>query len=143
MLCGAVMKLFPALLAVGLALGGAFLAKGKPPETTAASMLGPVARTGQPSSDGRYLLWSGDDLACAVVRGKAAGDGAYMLSADADCERLLPGLSKVRFWQERDDAVVVFSRDGIDDLVTFAVADGVAYESFRPASALISVVAAD
>ena len=78
---------------------------------------------------------------------RRAGQGSGRRSLYAQRRRGLrataAGASKVRFWQERDDAVVVFSRDGIDDLVTFAVADGVAYESFRPASALISVVAVD
>lgn len=137
------MNLFPALVAVGLALGVAVVAKGKPPETTMASMLVTTARAGTSAGTDRYLLRSAGDLACKVVRGAATGSGSYTLQANEDCERLLQGLSKVRFWQERDDGAIVFSRDGADDLVTFALADGVAYESFRPASALISLAAQD
>lgn len=136
------MNLFPALVAVGLALGVAVVARGKLPETTMASMLVPTAKAGARPAIDRYLLRTPGNLACTVVREKAIDGGAFTLRADLDCERLLPGLSQVRYWRERDD-VVVFSRDGTDDLLAFAVADGAGYESFRPASALISLAAAD
>jgi hypothetical protein len=136
------MNLFPAVVAVGLAFGLAVVAKGKPPETAVASMITP-ARAGTGADGDRYRLQSVSDRACRVSRGAETGAGTYAIRADADCERLLPGLSKVRFWQERDDGIVVFSRDGTDELVTFAEADGVAYESFRPASALISLATDD
>lgn len=134
---------FPALVAVGLALGVAIAVRDAPPEAAKASLLVAPAKADRAAAGNRFLLRSAGDLACEVVRGAATGRGSYALQPDADCERLLPGLSQVRFWQDRDDAVVVFSRDGTDDLVTFAVGDGVAYESFRPASALISLAAED
>lgn len=135
------MNLFPAVVAVGLAFGLAVVAKGKPSETAVASMIAPAAKASVDTES--YRLRSASDRACRLSRGAEAGDGTYAIRADADCERLLPGLSKVRFWQERDDGIVVFSRDGTDELVTFAEADGIAYESFRPASALISLAAQD
>ena len=135
------MNLFPAVVAVGLAFGVAVVAKGKPPETAVASMIVPAAKAGVDTES--YRLRSASDLACRLSRGVQAGDGTYAVHADADCERLLPGLSNVRFWQERDDGIVVFSRDGTDELVTFAEADGIAYESFRPASVLISLATDD
>lgn len=134
---------FPALVAVGLVLGVAVAVTGAPPDTATASSLAAPAKAGGAAAGNRFLLRSAGDLACEVVRGPATGSGGYALQPEAGCERLLPGLSEVRFWQERDDAVVVFSRDGTDGVVTFAVADGVAYESFRPASALISLAAKD
>lgn len=134
---------FPALVAVGLALGIAIAVKGVPPDATTASLFVSSAKAERAVAGNRFLLRSAGDLACEVVRGAARGRGIYALKPAADCERLLPGLSQVRFWRERDDAVVVFSRDGTDDLVTFAVADGVAYESFLPSSALISLAVGD
>jgi hypothetical protein len=132
---------FPAVVAAGLAFGAFFVAKGKPPETALASVLVPAAKADVRTQSNRYLLRSVDNLSCKVIRGGT--EGAYTLRADPDCERLLPGLSKVRFWRERDDGAIVFSREGADDLVAFGAADGVAYESFRPVSALISLAADD
>jgi hypothetical protein len=134
---------FTALVAVGLALSVAAVAKGKPPEAALALAVLPTAKTEVRTDGNHYRLRSITNLACGLIRGAAADDGSYSLRADLDCERLLPGLSEVRFWQERDDGVIVFSRNGADDVITFAVADGVAYESFRPASALISLAADD
>jgi hypothetical protein len=65
------------------------------------------------------------------------------MRAGPECDRLLPGLSAARFWQERDGGQIVIGRNLADDLISFAVGDGVAYESFRPASALISMTADD
>ena len=135
------MNLFPAVVAVGLAFGVAVVAKGKPPETGVASMIAPAAKASVDTES--YRLRSANDRACRLSRGAEAGAGTYAVRADPDCERLLPGLSKVRFWQERDDGIVDFSRDGTDELVTFAEADGIAYESFRPASVLISLATDD
>ncbi len=132
---------FTVFVAAGLAFGVLFFAKGKPSETRLASVLVPAAKADVRADSNRYLLRSAGNLSCKVIRG--GSEGAYTLRAGPDCERLLPGLSKVRFWQERDDGAIVFSRDGADELVAFAAADGAAYESFRPASALISLGAED
>lgn len=135
------MNFFPAVVAVGLAFGLAVVAKGKPPETAVASIIAPAAKAGVDAES--YRLRSAGDHACRLSRGAETVAGTYAIRADADCERLLPGLSNVRFWQERNDGIVVFSRDGTDELVTFAEADGIAYESFRPASVLISLAVED
>ena len=92
------MNIFPALVAAGLALGIALVAKGEPPEGAVASVLVPAARADVPVDD-RYLLRAAGDLACEVVRGNSTGDGAFTLQADENCDQLLPGLSQVRFWQ--------------------------------------------
>ncbi len=85
------MNLFPALVAVGLALGVAVVAKGKPPETTMASMLVTTAKAGTSAGNDRYLLRSAGDLACEVVRGAATGSGSYALQANAGLRTVATG----------------------------------------------------
>jgi hypothetical protein len=67
--------------------------------------------------------------------------GVAELDVEPGCDDVLPGLSRARHWQERDDGSVVISVDGGKAIVSFAVADGVAYESFAPRSPLISLIA--
>jgi hypothetical protein len=130
---------FTALVAIGLALS-AIAATGKSPDT---AVLASATRSDAREDGDRFRLRSMDNLSCEIVRGAVASDGVYSLRADPECDRLLLGLSRVRFWQERNGGVIVFGGNLADDLISFAVADGVAYESFRPASALISLTAHD
>ena len=133
--------LLTALVAAGLALG-VIAAKGKSPETGSETAR-PVLQTAVQGADERFVLRSADNLSCEIARGEATSSGVYALRADPECEGLLPGLSDVRFWQEGSDGSVVLGRNLADQLISFAVADGIAYESFRPTSALISLVAQD
>ena len=133
--------LLTALVAAGLALG-VIAAKGKSPETGSETAR-PVLQTAVQGADERFVLRSADNLSCEIARGEATSSGVYALRADPECEGLLPGLSDVRFWQEGSDGSVVLGRNLADQLISFAVADGVAYESFRPTSALISLAAQD
>jgi hypothetical protein len=130
-----------ALVASGLALG-AIAASEKSPEPAARPELAHMVAADTRQDGERYRLRSMDNLSCQIIRGAAASDGVYTLRADAACDRLLPGLSRVRFWQEHD-GLIVLGGNLADDLISFAVADGVSYESFRPASALISLTADD
>ena len=131
---------FTALITVGLALG-VIAAKGKSsePESVVLSAAKADVRPGEE----RFVLRLAGNLRCEIARSEAASNGVYTLRAGSECEHLLPGLSEVRFWQEHVDGSVVLGRNLADDLVSFAVADGVAYESFKPASALISLTAED
>jgi hypothetical protein len=137
------MKLFfTALIATGLAFG-AIAATGKSPETATDPVFTRVARANGGEGGERYHLRSVDNLSCEVARSAAAADGVYTMRAGSECDRLLPGLSAARFWRERDGGLIVLGRNLADDLISFAVADGIAYESVRPASALISMTAVD
>lgn len=91
----------------------------------------------------RYVLTAPGFGTCSVERAATADRNGFALKADAACNRLLPGLAEARFWQERKDGAVVFSRTGRDELVNFGPGDGVGYESFRPAAAIISMNEAD
>ena len=136
------MKLsFVVLIATGLAFG-AIAATRKSPEMAVDPILTSEVRADAGRNGERYQLRSMDDFSCEIVRGNAASDGVYPMRAGPECDRLLAGLSTARFWKERD-GLIVFGRNIADDLISFSVADGVAYESFRPASALISMTAAD
>jgi hypothetical protein len=59
-----------------------------------------------------------------------------------NCRRLLPGIERAKFWQEKQDGTVALSANGTDPIVTFAVADGDGYESCAPALPLLSLATA-
>ncbi|WP_027142804.1 hypothetical protein [Mesorhizobium sp. WSM3626] len=90
-------------------------------------------------SDTYRLVANGDEGACAVTRGASVSDGLSLLTVAPNCRRLLPGLEQAKFWREQNDGTVAFSANGIDPIVTFAVADGNGYESYAPALPLLSL----
>jgi hypothetical protein len=69
---------------------------------------------------------------CEIVKGKAQRSGRAPLTVDPACERVLPGMSRVRFWREKPDGSIDFTGEAGEALATFAAGKGVAYESFRP-----------
>lgn len=82
----------------------------------------------------------GSGESCTVR--KSPGDGLIAtVSVEPGCDALLPGLSHARYWQEGDDGSIVFSAESHEAIVSFTMADGVAYESFEPRSPLISLIA--
>ena len=95
-----------------------------------------------PSSSFR-LVANGDEGDCAVTRGAAIQDGLSLLMVAPNCRRLLPGIERAKFWREGEDGTVAFSADGIDPIVTFSVADGDGYESYAPATPLLSLATTD
>lgn len=94
----------------------------------------------EPSYDGRaFRLQIGGAASCVVEKGADARGGA---AVDLHgCEKLSPEFAAVRFWQERGDGVVAFTREDGGVVVEFAVADGVAYQTFRPGAPLASLIA--
>ncbi|MGC3944244.1 MAG: hypothetical protein QM762_06955 [Chryseolinea sp.] len=89
------------------------------------------------------LVANGDEAACSVRRGDRIADGLSALTLAPDCGRVLPGIERARFWWERDDGTIAFSADGIDPIVTFAIADGDGYDSYAPAAPLLSLAAVE
>ncbi|MER9327836.1 hypothetical protein [Mesorhizobium sp. M0488] len=87
------------------------------------------------------LAANGDEAACAVSRGTEISDGLSLLTLAPTCRRLLPGIEQAKFWREQNDGTVAFSANGVDPIVTFAVADGEGYESYAPALPLLSLAA--
>ena len=99
-----------------------------------------VANEAAPSNTYR-LVANGDEAACAVSRGAEISDGLSLLTVAPTCRRLLPGIEQAKFWREQNDGTVAFSANGVDPIVTFAVADGDGYESYAPAAPLLSLAA--
>ncbi|ESY06914.1 hypothetical protein NKK48_19220 [Mesorhizobium sp. C386A] len=85
------------------------------------------------------LVANGDEGDCAVSRGAAIDDGLSLLTVAPNCRGLLPGIERAKFWREGVDGTIAFSADGTDPIVTFSVADGDGYESYAPATPLLSL----
>lgn len=122
----------PALCAAAALCGGIHFYGGQAPVAVAAT---PAA------SAMVYRLVANGEQACTVVRGAPLDGGLSELRPSPGCEKLMPGLSRARFWREREDGAVAFSADGTDEIAAFASADGEGYESFRPMAPVLSLVA--
>ena len=85
---------------------------------------------------GQFRLMAEGD-SCTIFKGPPLGSGLNDLVIPAECDSLMPDLSAMRFWKEDGDGSVAFSPDGTEGLVLFSVADGVAYESYKPARPLL------
>jgi hypothetical protein len=126
------------LVAIVLAGAAAALSVDKGVLVTQPSEATPVV--GEISAGETFLVRAlGSDESCRVRKAAMQGDVAE-LDAEPGCDDILPGLSRARHWQELDDGSVIFSTDGSETVISFSVADGVAYESFEPRSPLISLI---
>jgi hypothetical protein len=90
-----------------------------------------------------FRLRSSGGASCAITRGDAVSQDRAELRVETACATLLPGMERAKFWHENDDGAVVFIENDGDPIVSFSVADGVAYESFQPSTPLLSLDAAD
>lgn len=89
-----------------------------------------------------FRMRSAGNVSCAVTRGDPVSEDRSKLEVEPACAALLPGIERAKFWQEREDSVA-FTENGGDAIVSFSVGDGVAYESFKPLTPIISLAAAD
>lgn len=128
-----------AFMALALLTSGAALATRPDVETSATREPESPAAEAPAGGPERYRL-VGEGTACTIYRGPLLGDGLNDLVIPAECNELMPGLSALRFWKEGSDGSVTFSSNGSDAPVLFAVADGVAYESYKPSRPLLSIV---
>ena len=128
------MKTLSALIAAAALFGGVQLFHGGADQS--------VANEVTPATSFR-LVANGDEGDCAVTRGAAINDGLLLLTVAPNCRRLLPGIERAKFWREGEDGTIAFSADGIDPIVTFSVADGDGYESYAPATPLLSLATTD
>jgi hypothetical protein len=127
------MKILSASIATAALFGGIQLFHGGAGQSAADEVT---------SSTSFRLIANGDEGDCAVTRGAAIQDGLSLLTVAPNCRRLLPGIERAKFWREEQDGTVAFSADGIDPIVTFSVADGDGYESYAPATPLLSLATA-
>ena len=87
------------------------------------------------------LHLAGVERSCLIDKGVELVDGISQLSVGEDCPRLVPELTDARRWRENADGTVTIVDDDGGALIEFAVADGLAYESFRAGAPLVSLVA--
>ena len=87
-----------------------------------------------------YTLVANGSASCSVTRGEDRGGGVSDLKVSPSCASVLPGLEKASVWKERDDGSIAFGADG-RDIVSFSLADGVDYESFKPAMPVMTLAA--
>jgi hypothetical protein len=125
------MKTLPVFIAAVAVFGGVQVFHGGSGES--------AAEEATPTDNTYRLVANGDEGACVVKRGASISQGLSLLTVAPTCRRLLPGIEQAKFWREEEDGTVAFSADGIDPIVTFAVADGDGYESYAPATPLLSL----
>ncbi|MFA6156177.1 hypothetical protein [Mesorhizobium sp.] len=125
-------KMLCALAAAAALFGGAQLFD---------SGSGESAANGVAPSNTFRLVANGDEGVCTVTRGASLSDGLSRLTVAPNCRGLLPGVERAKFWREQDDGAVAFSANGVDPIVTFSVADGDGYESYAPATPILSLAA--
>jgi hypothetical protein len=100
-----------------------------------------TASIGQASGEIFRLSSIETGASCQVVKGKLQRSGRSPLTVDPACETVLSGLNRVRFWREKPDGSVDLTGEAGEALATFAVGDGVDYESFRPRTPLLRLSA--
>lgn len=124
------------LLLVGALAGASFAIW---PESRVSEAGKAVAEKGGLS---RYrLIVSGRDGSCLVEKGVETGQNAAELKAEDGCYRLLPRLADARIWKRDDEGDVVFAAADGREIARFFAADGVAFESLKPASPLMLLTA--
>ncbi|RUM97424.1 hypothetical protein EET67_12235 [Pseudaminobacter arsenicus] len=129
------------MLAAALVAGAWLLSEGNGDQTADALV---VATAGQGAWDETFRLTAnGDEASCAVTRHGSVSDGRSELVLEPHCMDILPAMAQAKFWQEEADGSVIFTENGVDPIVTFAVGDGVAFESIQPQAPLISLAAVE
>lgn len=124
--------LLPALT-VTLSLVAGNAALGPKPAAVAAIHDSPA----QPASE-VYRVSSGV-RSCTLSKAAPSAEGISTLRADRRCDDVLPGLAGAKIWRENADGSITIGADSTPQLVTLSVADGAAYETFRPADPPITL----
>jgi hypothetical protein len=84
---------------------------------------------------------AGGQMSCIVRKGRTLSDGRSLLLPGPRCAAIFSPLGDAAVWREGDDGTVDFIGRGGRTLVRFAQADGAGYESIRPRSKILSLVA--
>lgn len=84
---------------------------------------------------------AGGKASCTIRKGRALSADASQLVTGPHCAALFAPLAEARVWQEGKDGTVDFVGSGGRTLVEFALADGEGYESVRPRSTILSLIA--
>lgn len=124
--------LFPALAITATFVAGN-AALGPKPAAVAAI---PVS---QARSGGEVYRVSSGMRSCTLTKAAPSAEGTSTLQADRHCDEVLPGLAGANIWLENADGSVTIGAETAPQLVTLGVADGAAYETFRPADPPITL----
>jgi len=90
----------------------------------------------------RYeLSVSGQQGNCTVVKRSGGKAERAELQLTPECVKMMPGLADARYWQEGGAGEISFVAADGSSVVEFFAADGVAYESLKPASPILALKA--
>lgn len=131
-----ILKALTLLMSAGIA-AGAFAVFGQVQEKPTSIV--PKTTLEYPSTVYRIETAESAD-SCHIEKGAVVADGKSFLHVDDDCKSIYPGISDAKFWVEDEDGAVSFTENGVDPIVTFSVADGAAYESFKPHAPMLSLM---
>lgn len=81
--------------------------------------------------------------ACLAERGAQVSNRSARFAAQAECETVWPGLSRVRSWVNNGDGTIDLADAQGEAIVTVVDGDGLAYEAVEPSEALLTLVVAD
>ncbi|MDN5926227.1 MAG: hypothetical protein L0I29_04050 [Hyphomicrobiales bacterium] len=84
---------------------------------------------------------AGGRMSCIVRKGRTLSDGRSLIEPGPRCAAIFAPLGDAAVWHARDDGTVDFIGRGGRTLVRFALADGAGYESIRPRSKILSLIA--
>lgn len=121
------------LLSIGLIAGLAATLGMTALKTPAAALLRPDTVFRLENAGGR--------VNCVVRKGRTLSDGWSELLPGPDCATIFAPLADAVVWREGEDGTVDFIGRGGRTLVRFALADGAGYESIRPRSKILSLIA--
>lgn len=100
-----------------------------------------VSSIGAPAAREGFLLQAGGRDAGCFVSAAPVPDEKKALDIDPACLDLVPGLAGARWWIERGDGTVAFTRHDGALVAEFAVGDGAAYESYAPRAPIMTLLA--
>ncbi len=84
---------------------------------------------------------AGGQASCVVRKGQTLSEGKSRLVTGPRCAAIFAPLVEARVWQERKDGTIDFVGGAGRTVVEFALADGEGYESIRPRSTILSLIA--
>ncbi|QDZ01391.2 hypothetical protein FQ775_13950 [Nitratireductor mangrovi] len=89
--------------------------------------------------DGYWLRQVGSADGCSVAFAEPGTDAVTAIVPEAGCAALHPEMASVRFQREDGDGLMSFVSEAGETVIQFAIADGVAYESLKPATPLFQL----
>lgn len=81
----------------------------------------------------------GSQVRCLIDKSSASADGVFAVTPGAACGRLHQSLGAARFWKQQQDGTVAILDGARDTIAEFAIAEGVALESYWPRTPLLSL----